>query len=185
MKKMITVSGSPGSGKTSLCMGLNSALSRMGKNVFYAHEWVKDWANRKVPIDSLDQFQIFGGQTGLLVSGIKSGCEYITCCTSPELCAFYSNYYGDNHYESMIRACREFDYQAQQRGWSTRKIFLYRSEDKYRQYYRQEGRYEDLDASVKMQEEMKEWFVKHFPEVEFKTDIDEYALIPELIGVKP
>lgn len=182
MKKIVTVSGSPGSGKTTLCMNLNQTLSSMGRTVFYAHEWVKDWANRSVTVRPADQFMIFGNQVGLISSGMASDVELVTSCTSPELCAFYSEYYTgfQGRFSSLIGAAKEFEAEALRNGYETQKVFLYRSPEMYTKYYKPNGRWHSLDESLAMQDKMADWFVSNFSNVEVKEDIDVFSLINEV-----
>ena len=181
-KTIITISGSPGSGKTTLCMGLNHALSSMGKTVFYAHEWIKDWANRKVPTAPIDQYGVFGNQTMLITSGIKSECEVITSCSSPALCAFYSQYYSDNtRFNSLKAAAIEFDKEAEACGYKVINYFLERDPETYKRYFKDTGRYESLEQSLQMQKEMKEWMLAAFPHsIQIRHDLDVFKILQEL-----
>lgn len=183
MKKIITVSGSPGSGKSTLCMNLSQTLSSMGETVFYAHEWVKEWANRKMNITPVDQYTIFGNQVGLIASGIASEAEYVTCCTSPELCAFYAAYGSgfDGRFNSLIQASKEFEQECVRFGYATKKIFLYRTPELYKKYHKSVGRWHGLEESIKMQDTMAEWLVSNFSNIEVKQDIEVFSLLSDIM----
>jgi hypothetical protein len=181
MKKIINISGAPGSGKTTLAWGLSNHLSMQSKVVHYAEEAVKDWANRKVPIGPIDQFGIFGNQTLNITSGIKSGADYIVSCTSPALCAFYANYYArTGNYLSLIDATKNFEAACLEEGYMTYNFVLVRSEEDYRHFFKQEGRYENLEQSLGMQEIMRSWFLANFPETIVRSNLDIYSIEREV-----
>jgi hypothetical protein len=182
MKKIVTFSGSPGSGKTTLCMNLSQTLSSMGRTVFYAHEWIKDWANREVKMIPADQFGVFGNQAALITSGMVSGAEFVTSCTSPELCAFYAEYNSGfrGRFSSLIEAAKQFDAECRAMEYETHKYFLYRSHELYRKYHKSAGRWHDIEESVQMQDKMANWLVSNFSNIQIKNDIEVYSIVAEI-----
>lgn len=183
MKQIVTFSGIPGVGKTTSCLGLNYYLSLRKLNIFYADEWVKDWANRKVPIDALDQFTVFGNQVGKVISGVKSDCDLVTSCSSPELCAFYAQYYNHDRYvdfSSLIGSCHELRSSLIEKGWMPRNIFLMQQEKQYRDFFQQSGRFQSIDECLEMQNLMLDWLTKNFDIEVRHAPIDVLALANEI-----
>lgn len=162
---IILVHGSPGVGKSVLATELYYVLSKSGESVHYVQEYIKDLANRQYRIDPSDQMGIFGNQTMLINGAVQAKYKYITCCSSPMLCSFYANFYSDNSFESLVLMSRDWsNYITKAFNVKFHNFFLYLEKDEYAKRFKQNGRYEDFDSVLKLQDIMVEYYQKYFPD---------------------
>lgn len=167
MKKLIFIHGSPGVGKSVLATELYGTLSKQGKSVHYVQEYIKDLANRKYKIDPMDQVGIFGNQTMLVNGAIQGGYDYISCCSSPMLCSFYANHYSNNSFMSLIDITNDWmKYVESNFDIRMYNFFLYLNREEYINRFKQNGRYEDLENVLVMQDTMLNYFNNNFPKFE-------------------
>lgn len=178
---LIQIHGTPGVGKSLLAIRLFSELSMMGFNTHYVQEWIKDMANRKYKITPPDQLGIIGNQAFLINTAVQAGYDYVTCCSSTSLCAFYANYYSDNAFPGLIEISKQWcDYVGKHYNVVMSDYFVCLDKEKYIERFRQEGRYESLEQVLKMQDSMVAWYNKHFPETQIIKEANPNLILEQL-----
>lgn len=165
MSKLIFIHGSPGTGKSVLATDVYSTLSKKGNSVHYVQEYIKDLANRKYVIDPMDQIGIFGNQTMLINGAVQAKYDFISCCSSPLLCSFYANYYSNNSFTSLVGVSNSWmDYLKEKFDVEIHNFFMFLEKDEYVSRFKQNGRYEDIEDSLNLQDAMLQFYEKNYPQ---------------------
>lgn len=157
--KVIEFYAPPSSGKSTLAAACYVEMGYRGRTVQLIDEYVKNLADRKEYIPTrFDQPTIMGNQGQLVYNAIRAGYEAIFCQSSPRLCAWFSEWYHPGKYPSFQGFVTEWERDIEaQFGVEFIRIFIELPEQVYRERYKAEGRFEDLETCLAMQSHMKKW----------------------------
>ena len=164
---LIQIHGAPGVGKSTLAMEVHTKLSKAGFTSQYVTEWIKTYADRRWAMGPADQIGVLGGQAMSINHALEGKYDFVVTCSSPILCAFYSNYYSDNAFPGLVQVVKEWNaFQRKAYDLEVKEYFLVLPEVDYLMRYKQEGRYENFATALKMQEAMLEWYDYNFEDFE-------------------
>lgn len=163
MPKLILIHGAPGVGKSTLAMDVTTQLTKLGYTTQYVEEWIKAYANRKLPLSPVDQLGVFGGQSFNINNALAANYDYVVACSSPQLCAFYANHYGNYAFSGLILAAADWKAYLQ----SVLKVeifeyFMYLGPAQYKSRYKTVGRYEAADGAIEFQNKMATFFHQYY-----------------------
>jgi nicotinamide riboside kinase len=159
--RIIELYGCPGSGKTYLAAQLQAAFTRSGINSLYVHEFIKDYAVRKLPITPDDQMWIAGNQFRIESSAYGVPPKYQVLITdSPVMLAgFYAFHYSQRNDKYLVLS-------------SAIRTWLELADVKYdiqrvryrvmlqRRYFKPEGRFENTFEDAQAAEHSLEIWMK-------------------------
>jgi nicotinamide riboside kinase len=134
--------GGPGTGKSTLAMGLASRLKARGMTAEYVHEFVKGWAYQEIPIKGFDQVYLFASQMRIEEVVIRSAPDMLVVSDSPLLLyVAYTIKYGVECWRSLLEIAMHYE-----RRYPALNILVRRDDLEYAQ----SGRYEDAGEALDM-----------------------------------
>jgi hypothetical protein len=160
--KIVELWGGPCSGKSTLCVGLQYEASKSYIRSYYVSEFIKDFANRKIPISPKNQLWISGNQSHMETSVHEAGYDYAFTDSSPLLCASFANFYSGGRFPYLTQSILEWeDYVATTERIRRIRLFMDLKKDTYKSQYSSEGRYESFEQAWEVHEYQKRLLSVH------------------------
>lgn len=169
--KIVEIYGGPGSGKSTLAIGLQYEASKQYLCSHYISEFIKDYANRKIPISPINQLWIAGNQSHLETAIYEAGCDFAFTDSSPFLCACFANFYTGNQLPMQTSAVLEWEKYVESINKVRRiKIFLDIDANAYAKQYSAGGRYEDFKTALELHHYIHQSLKQHTKTDLYTTD---------------
>lgn len=147
--------GGPGSGKSTTTARVFSELKERKYSVEHVSEYVKSWAYSGRQVKEFDQIYIFAKQNQLEYKFLSNGVKNIVTDSPTFLSVFYSKaYISQEMADAIWKLCQIYDSK-----YPVFNIFLERGD----KTYDPNGRYQTEDQARKMDDEMWEMLISHYP----------------------
>lgn len=155
MTTLIHIYGAPGSGKSTLASELFSTLKKQGKSAELVTEVAKDWFWGGRTIDRYGQVFLPAKQM-LKETTLLGKVDYIITDSPFTLGGFYYNYkYNDCRYDNFLRSLLD---RIIGDGHRIIGFFLHKDIE-----HEELGRYHSEQESLKIEKELKSWFINYIP----------------------
>lgn len=147
--RRICLMAGPGAGKSTLAMRIASFLKAQGIETEYSVEWVKTMAFLKVPIAGYDQLYIMAKQMRQEDIILRNSGSIVVTDSPPLMTVVYAaKKYHFNSWKALRDIALDFE-----SNYRTLNIFVDRSDLEYSN----EGRYENKDEAIEIDNSIKEF----------------------------
>ncbi len=167
----ICLYGGAGIGKSTLALWLTASMKEMGLNVEYIDEWIKQWAYEKRQIKGWDQYEVFSRQLHKEASKLQHGVDHVVTDSPLFMQIAYMNRNKAPYADICTQACHLFE-----EHFPALHILLLRGGFEYRQ----DGRWENYEQAVEMDEYVKTIMDKNLTDyLEFRA-VDRERILSEI-----
>lgn len=143
----------PGAGKSTLALRIASVLKTRGVHSELVLEWVKGWAYQNIPIQGFDQVYIFARQIRQEEIVLRSSPSIVVVSDCPPLMIVS---YARRNVPEIWRPLRDIAMAFEQQ-YPALNFFVDRKELSYRR----DGRYEDAEGAMDMDNRIKSMLDSH------------------------
>ncbi len=167
----INLFGGPNSGKSTVAGRVAAHFKERGISIEYVHEYIKSWAYMGIIPGDFDQTYIFSKQMRQENIPLRAGVSHIVTDSPLLLVAVYSQKHNDPCLEEHISMSKKFSIK-----YPEINIVL----DRSGLNYIQEGRYENLDQAIDIDNSIKELLDRNSIKYEIFRAIDSNLIIQYL-----